>query len=130
MSYILQFYKQSNFGFTKSVTLPEKLSKLEISNFLLEDDVREIPCLYCDCKFINQQGLIVHLKCVNLKLVLVPASDYLQRLLQEPVIKSVLKPLLKRTIYIMMPKVEKPEVEIISVQPTKRESLRGRNHNK
>ena len=50
----------------------------------------------------------------------------MQRLLQEPVIESVLKSLLKRT----MPKVEKPGVEIISAKLTGRESLRGRNHNK
>ena len=74
------------FGLTKKVTHRGKTSKLEISNYTSNEDLLKIPCPQCDCEFVNQQGLSVHLKCVH------PppqyAFDYSQRLLEEPAIES------------------------------------------
>ena len=45
------------FGFTKTMTRQGKVSKLEISNFSMDNDVRKFPRPHCDRKFINQQWL-------------------------------------------------------------------------
>ena len=98
----------------------------------MDDDVYKIPCPHCDRKFVNQDGLSVHLNCVHPSPDF--ALDYSQRLLEEPAIESVVRGVLKRTIDIVMREVEKSDVEIVSVKPTedvsKKVSRRGQNHNK
>ena len=61
--------------------------------------------------------MIANLKCVHPSPQY--ASDYSQRLLEEPVIESVVRSVLNRTIDIVAKGVDKSEVEIVAVvKPT------------
>ena len=71
-----------SFGFTKEIVHRGKRTKIKIENVANEENLLKIHCPKCDKKFVNQQGLSVHLLCVH------PTAkhwaDEKQRILSEP----------------------------------------------
>ena len=98
-----------SFGFTKQIVHRGKRTKIKIENVANEENLLKIHCPKCDKKFVNQQGLSVHLLCVH------PTakhwSDEKQRILSEPAIESVVQYVLKRTVAVVVKNVEKSEVD-------------------
>ena len=120
------------FGFTKEIIHRGKKTTIEIEETVKNAEASlQIPCpnKNCNQKFVNQQGLSVHLKCVH------PlneyASDHCQRLLEEPAIEFVVRSVLQRTVGIVCKKVEDSVEKIIeTVPPPPKVSLRGCSGNK
>ena len=98
-----------SFGFTKEIVHRGKRTKIKIENVANEENILKIHCPKCDKKFVNQQGLSVHLLCVH------PTakhwSDEKQRILSEPAIEPVVEDVLKRTVSVVVKNVEKSEVD-------------------
>ena len=117
------------FGFFKEITHRGKKSKIEIEGKVnCAEDSLKIPCPNKDChkKFVNQQGLSVHMKCIH------PLAEYAsnnsQRLLEEPAIEFVVRRVLQRTVDIVCKKIEDSVEKIIETAPPPlaKVSLRGR----
>ena len=52
------------FGFSKKVCHRDGEVDVIIPNFVEDKDiVKRIQCLHCSDKFVNQQGLSIHIKC-------------------------------------------------------------------
>ena len=62
-TFIMSKRKQAILGFTKKLTHRGNEVVVDIPKTVQDETEKRIKCLHCDEKFLNQQGLSVHIMC-------------------------------------------------------------------